>query len=304
VLASLVLLFCLSPGVEAASSASENWLLLERGNAAKGQGEFGVALSLYKQAIEVAGIFPEAEAAVGDIYAEEGEPDLAIMQYEKAYSQRKSFIVPDMQYDVLEKLASLYESLEKYKPMEDELTLIIQDDARFAETPTYQLRSQVAKNFADKGIDRVLVLYTFDSSFAAPAHAKLGWFYYRTGRYEQAVSHLLYAVIYRAGQVVRYLRDRDIEYAYSTLGALLASIAGSRDLAGYATETDFYRTLYYLAASAYATGAIQSAQTVWQALAAAPAAGQWQALAQKQLKKPFLEPLLQLSTTGTTGTTR
>ncbi len=257
-----------------------------------GQGEFGTALSLYKQAIQQAGIFPEAELAVGDVYSEEGEPDLAIAQYEKAYNQRKSFMVPDMQYAALEKMASAYESQEKYRLMEDKLTLIVQDDPRFAESDTYRLRSQIVRNFVEKGIDRVLVLYTFDSSFAAPAHAKLGWFYYRTGRYDLAVAHLLFAVVYRASEVVRYLHDRDVEYAYNTLPDLLGSIAASRDLSELADTTELYRTLYYLAAASFAAGNAQRASDLWQVLAATPVAGQYQRLSATQLRKPFVEPLL------------
>ena len=39
--------------------------------------EYGEALQQYKNAIASAGIFPEAEMAIGDVYREEGELDLA-----------------------------------------------------------------------------------------------------------------------------------------------------------------------------------------------------------------------------------
>jgi tetratricopeptide (TPR) repeat protein len=292
----LIALGAASSWVRADSAADENWLLYERGNAALAQGEFGTALSLYKQAILRAGIFPEAEMQLGDIYIEEGEPDLAIAQYDKAYNERKSFTVPDMQYDVLYKTARVYESLEQYKAMEDKLNLIVQDDRQFAESETFRMRSQIVKNFYDKGLDRVLVLYTFGQSFAAPAHSTLGWFYYRTGRYDPSVSHLLYATIYRVSQMVRFLHDRDVDYAFTSLGDFLASVAASRELAAFARETGFYRDLYYLAGSGYATGAAQVARSVWTTLAASAEAGTYQDLARRQLKSPFLEPLLVLST--------
>jgi tetratricopeptide (TPR) repeat protein len=281
--------------VGADAVADENWLLYERGNAALSQGEFGAALNLFKQAILKAGIFPEAEMQVGDIYMEEGEPDLAIAQYDKAYNERKSFMIPDMQYDVLYKAAKVCESLEQYNAMEDRLNLIVQDDRQFTESETFRMRSQIVKNFYDKGLDRVLVLYTLDQSFAAPAHATLGWFYYRTGRYDPSVSQLLYATIYRVSQMVRYLHDRDVDYVFTTVSDLLASVAKSKDLVAFARETDFYKDLYYLAGSGYATGAVQEARALWTALAASAEAGVYQELSKRQLKSPFLEPLLVLS---------
>lgn len=84
---ALLFVCALAPAaVLAVSTASENWSLFEQGNAAMAQREFGKALSLYKEAILKAGIFPEAEVAVGDVYAEEGESTLALAQYEKAYN--------------------------------------------------------------------------------------------------------------------------------------------------------------------------------------------------------------------------
>src|SRR5690349_21638473 len=92
--ALLIVLCAVCPPVSADSAAEENWLLYERGNAAMSQGEFGTALNLFEQAVLKAGIFPEAEVQIGDVYMEEGEPDLAIAQYDKAYNERKSFIIP------------------------------------------------------------------------------------------------------------------------------------------------------------------------------------------------------------------
>jgi len=281
-----------APPLFADSKASENWMLYERGNAAMSSGEFGTALSLFKEAIQNTGIFPEAEMAIGDIYMEEGEADLAIRQYDKAYNLRKSFIIPDMQYDVLYRSARVYQALEQYRAMEDNLNLIVQDDREYAESENFHLRSQVVKNFYDKGMDRVLQLYTFDRSFAAEAHSALGLFYYRTGRYEPSVSHLLYSIIYRVSQVVRYLRDRDVDYAFTTLGDLMAAMSASRDLSGFARETGLYKDLYYLAGSAYAAGSVQNSLNLWTLVAGSQDAGTYQDLSRRQLKRPFLEPLI------------
>lgn len=171
----LALVFCAQ--VLPADNTNKLWLLYEQGNSAASQKEYGRALQLYKSAIEAASVFPEAEAAIGDVYLEEGETVLAQKQYEKAYDLRKSFYIPEDQYAILYKLANLFELQQLYKQMEDALSTIVAADKRFQETPNQRLRGQVEKNYLEKGLERVIELYRFDESFASAAHSKLGWFY-------------------------------------------------------------------------------------------------------------------------------
>jgi tetratricopeptide (TPR) repeat protein len=286
----LISIMCSAPAL--ADSSNKYWLLYEQGNTAADQKEFGKALQLYKAAIEGAGIFPEAEAAIGDVYMAEGEASLAQRQYEKAYDLRKSFYIPEKQYDILYKLANLFETQQLYKQMEDTLTLIVSDDKRFQETPNQRLRTQLERNYYEKGIDRVLVLYTFDDSFAAAAHTKLGWFYYRTGRFTRSVSQLLYSIVYRVSQVERLRKERDADYEFSTLAELLTAVDASAELKAYASSTGLFSDLYYLAGSTFASGYPRHASNIWRLLSSETAAGQFKDLAIQQLKRPFVEPRL------------
>lgn len=278
-----------------ADSTNKYWLLYEQGKTAADQKEFGKALHLYKEAIGGAGIFPEAEAAIGDVFMAEGEASLAQKQYEKAYNLRKSFYVPDDQYGILYKLANLFEIQQQYKQMEDSLNQIVGDDKRFQDTPNQKLRMQVRKNYLDKGIDRMLVLYNFEDSFSAAAHSKLGWFYYRTGRFDPSLQQLLYSVIYRVSQVERYRKEHDVDFEYSSLGELLQAIDADAELKSYASGSGLFKDLYYLAGSTFAFGFPSHAVIIWKLIASSEAAGQYRALAAKQLKKPFVEPLLQVT---------
>jgi len=209
------------------------WLSFEQGNALLARKEYGQALQQYKNAISTAGIFPEAEMAIGDVYQEEGEPDLAQRQYEKAYNLRNAFYVSESKYDVLYKLANLFEEQDLFKLMEDKLTEIVADDRHFAETETLRQRTQVEKIFFERGIDRILTLYTFDDTFATNAHSDLGWFYYRTGRYSQSVSHLLYAVIYRVSELKVFQAEKDFDFQFSTLQDLLSRVRADPGAAKY-----------------------------------------------------------------------
>lgn len=254
--------------------------------------EFGKALQYYKDAIAAAGIFPEAEMAIGDVYFEEGEFDLAANQYQKAYNERKGFYISNSQYDVLYKFARLYESQELYKLMEDALSSVVADDKHFTETETSHLRTQVNKNYLDKGLDHVLLLYRFEPSFAVRAHSKLGWFYYRTGRFSQSIGHLLYSVIYHVSEINAFLRERDINYEFSSLQDVLTAVEKSSELQRFANEVDFFKDLYYLAGSTFAAGYPQHAMDLWSLVSNYASAGTYQDLARRQVKSPRTEPLL------------
>ena len=178
--------------------------------------------------------------------------------------------------------------------MEDTFNQIVGDDKRFQETPNQKLRTQLQKNYFDKGIDRLLVLYNFDDSFSAAAHSKLGWFYYRTGRFELSVQQLLYSVVYRVSQVERYRKEHDVDFQYSSLSELLQAIDADAELKSYAGASGLFRDLYYLAGSTFAFGFPSHAAALWRVLSSSDAAGQYKALSVKQLKKPFVEPLLSI----------
>lgn len=269
-----------------------SWLLFEQGNALVARKEYGQALQQYKSAISSAGIFPEAEMAIGDVFKEEGELELAEKQYEKAYNLRNAFYISDSKYDVLYRLADLFKDQDLFKLMEDRLNAIVADDKHFQETPNFQQRTQIERLFLEKGLDRVLTLYAFDDTFATEAHSELGWFYYRTGRYALSVSHLLYSVVYRMSELKAYMKERDVDFEYSTIQDLLTGAGGSLDTSAYLERAGLFKDLYYLAGATFTSGYPQHSMTIWKIIANSAAAGTYRDLSRRQLKAPFVEPLL------------
>jgi tetratricopeptide (TPR) repeat protein len=273
-----------------ASSPPEAWMVYEEGNRLFEQREYGLALQRYKEAVARAGILPEAEAAIGDVYRAEGELDLALGQYEKAYNHRNSLVVPGQRYEILYRKAAIYRDQELYKLMEDTLVKILEDDTNWSGGKNARLRTQVEANFYARGIDQVLRLYRFKPSFASRAHSELGWFYYRTGRFPLAALHSLYGVIYAASEIAGFQRERDIEWEFDTLAALLGSVEGSRELTRFAVQSGLAKDMYYLAGSAWAAMYPKLATGLWSMLAKWGIAGEYAALSTRQLQKPWIEP--------------
>lgn len=269
-----------------------NWILFERANAMAAQREFGQALQLYKEAISQGGRFPEAEVGIGDVYFEEGELELARQQYEKAYSLRSAFSIADSKYDVLYKLGSLFESQEMFRLMEDSLTKIVNDDRKYGDPASAYLKAQVERNYLERGIDHTLLLYQMSVPFAQEAHSKLGWFYYRTGRFSQAISHLLYSVIYVTKDIEDYLHEQDVEYGFSSLPNLMAAVDQDKRASGFVSGSSYFKDIYYLAGSSFAAGYPTHATLLWKILASSRSSGQYAQLAARQLKTPWTERLL------------
>jgi tetratricopeptide (TPR) repeat protein len=273
-----------------AAAPTPAWLLYERGRTWADQGEFGKALQLFRESILASGVMPEAEAAIGDIYREEGEIALAVRQYTRAYNLRNALVVPEEKYDILYRWAGLCEDQQLYNDMESRLQLIVADDRW---NTSEQLPIQVERNFVEKGLDHVLSLYRFDSRFATDAHSRLGWFYYRTGRYPQAVRHLLYAVILQVTDVAEFLRQKDTDVVVDSLASFFSHVLRDRDARSWLETSTFSSDVYYLSAAAWELGHPLRAQAAWRILANVKETGKYADLSRRQLAKPFREPFLE-----------
>lgn len=291
----VAVIFLAAALVPAAPTKSPGWLLYAQGTTWADRGEYGKALQCFKDAILEAGVMPEADAAIAGIYRAEGEATLAERHYERAYNLRNALGTPSLAYTILQSWAGLYEDQEQYGKMEAKLLQIVADDRWYKGE---QLAFQVERNFVEKGLDHVLALYRFDSGFATAAHSKLGWFYHRTGRYPQAIRHLLYAVVLQASEVAGFLKSRDAEAVVTGLAGLLEAVAGERDLRAWQADASLPQDLYYLAATAWELGHPLRARDIWTKLSKTEAAGRYAELSRRQLAAPFREPFLTSSSTS------
>jgi tetratricopeptide (TPR) repeat protein len=249
----------------------------------------------YRKAIASQGTFPEAEMAIGDIYRLEGESDLAIREYEKAYNLRNAFYNSESKYEILYKLASILQEQRLYRQMEARLIEICNDDASYNVPQGSRLKERVVKTFFEKDINGVFKIYRFNANFAAAAHSRLGWFYYKTGRFDLSIEHLLYALIIKMTRVVQFVLQDDPEYQFATLDGLIKRTRTNPSLQGYLVDSDVAADLYYLAGSVFQNGNPQHAQSLWQLLVGwGGIAGRYADLSRKQIRSPWLEPYLQL----------
>jgi tetratricopeptide (TPR) repeat protein len=296
-LVAAVLFFCCVPGLSGQESQDPAWVLFEKGKTEMAkQGELGVALRYFRQALDKRAPFPEAEEAIGDIHRLEGNFLMAEIQYQKAYKLRNSFQVPVEQYQVLQKLAEIYKTQEKYKQMEDALLTILKDQPYFADSSYKRFSDALYSTYREKGIDHFLKLYRVENiTFAAKAHEELSWFYYRTGRYVQAIRHGLFGINIFISESVPEIRKSEPEFEFTTLRAFIDIALSRSNLREYLTGENFFSMLYYLAAASYAAQLTARAEVIWEYLAETPAALRFQELSRRQLRSPWVESYLNTS---------
>jgi tetratricopeptide (TPR) repeat protein len=285
-----------------ANNFVESWQLYERGKAELDDPdgpELGEALLSFQEAIDKrGGNFPEAEMAIGDIYYREGAFALAKRQYEKAYELRGGMEIAEEKYSVLYRLADLHEIQEMYADMDRYLQQILEDQPYFSDESYSSFRDAFLTTYDDKGLDHLFKLYRMEGvAFSVPAHAKLGWFYYRTGR-PLAILHSLFALDIMVTESVKELRLVQPGFVFTTVDAFLDAALERENIRQYLVEGEFFKTLYYLATASYAASRPSLAEPIWRLLATypldalGPVAATYSDLAARQLESPWIDPYI------------
>ncbi len=268
------------------------WILYQKGIEYYNKKEYGLALKFFRDALDKKrGIFPEAEEAMGDIFRS-SNMELAIFHYNRALQYKNAFNIPDERYRVLYKIASLYKLSEKYNKMEETYRKIVKDDPYYSDSKYEKMKTSIYSNFINKGLDQVLTLYRFSQAFSLEAHRELGYFYYKTGRYREAVKNLLYTTINIFTVTVEQILKHQPDFEFVTTAATVNKATKYQYLTTYLNRNQLFKVLYYLALAAYAHGNPAIARETWKIVATQNISIEYRNRAIRQLKSPWREPLL------------
>ena len=275
----------------AAVSEEPSWLLMERGLREMDEGEYGRALYLFNKVLDLETWNPEAEMAIGDILFIEGEVELAEEQYEKAYQQRESFIVPEDVYTVLYKLADLYKVTGRTEDWEASLTRILAENATHYTDTFLRQREIYLDMYLEKGLDKLLELYRLERIPEAKAHWELAELYYRSGVFDRtALIHRLFGIVAIVSDAIVEYRRVDPLYQFTDLAEFLELSSRRGNIASYYLTADLYEHLYYLGVSTFRFGEEAMARQLWELVAGNPSAGRYQRLSERQLISPWTDP--------------
>lgn len=212
--------------------------------------------------------YPEADYLMGKIYEAEGETDIAISFYERAWQNRAYLDIPDERFPLMYRLADLAYSTGNYATQEKYLLLIMTEDQLFGkpgeESPT--LAAMMRTLESEKTTDKFFSLYRYSNRMSLKACQDLAMFYLSNNRQDRAFP----AAVLSACIAITLLSDavgrQDFEYEYASFPDLLVRSGKSAETAGWARDSGIWKSFLILARALDVRGLKEQAVSVWTVL--------------------------------------
>ncbi|MDR1059371.1 MAG: hypothetical protein LBL43_07455 [Treponema sp.] len=244
--------------------------------------------------------YPEAEYWIGEVYRVEGEPALAIKQYQRALEFRELLEDPLFDVDILYKMAELRRIRREYVEMEKNINEILEgkdhdgnprDGLWAGDAGSFVRRGMADILGREDGITRFLTIYRYNNIPMEKAHRFLGFFYYDSGRHSPgpALEQLMFAFLIQNTVIIEELIRSRYDFTFTGLEDLMEEVRKRPLLLSYLDEVEYFKTLYYLGTSLLGEGKLASARQFWLFLSRCPEAGQWGDRARRQLASPGIE---------------
>ncbi|NIZ19408.1 tetratricopeptide repeat protein [Entomospira culicis] len=258
------------------------------------QGDLASALQYAERIRQELGQHSEAEYLIGLIYMKEGLPLLAERSLKNALLYAYT---AEERADYGLALANLYYRMQDYPAMEQQLEDVIfglpyDDEAiAFRQTLTGQMR-QARQIMLKEGIDRVAELYRWQGLHHDIAVEMLALYAYNHDTYVgygRAVELFTYSTILKVGVLVNQLMVYDPSYRFSTLEDLLVQAKRYPSMQIYIDNVDFYRTIFFLAASLYAYEKSDVSKILWNGLRLQSSTSPWIRRAALRFRQPMIE---------------
>ena len=240
--------------------------------------------------------YPEAEYWIAETYRAEGELALAFRQYQKAWEGRTLLETPEFDTEILYQITNIHRLRREYQEMEKRAKEIIEGntpsgaprDSMWSGGASGQMRAAMMRILENEGVGRFLSLYRYNNTVTEKVHRLLGFFYYATGRHLPAAEHLMFSFLIQNTVLMEDTIRRDFDYNFTTLEDLMRRIGRRPDLLAFVEETEYYRTIHYLATALYASGKTRPARELWAFLAGSSNAGEWGERARRN-RSPVIE---------------
>jgi tetratricopeptide (TPR) repeat protein len=250
---------------------------------------FGDSVAKALGAFESLKLYPEGYFWMAQTLRVEGELEVALPLYQKALRYETLFEIPDEAREIRYILADIHAARREYNEMEERLLEVLEGDELWSSSRDSFTRDAMLRTIVNEGVDRFLLLYRNRATSIYRAHRDLGLYYYRTGRHDRAVRQLTFAFLIGSSAAIEELRRLDHEFEFGRFSAVLDAGRGRESLRNFFSDTDFYKTMYYLGAAFYANGNRKTATEFWTLLSAREAAGEWRGRSQRQLAAPSVE---------------
>jgi tetratricopeptide (TPR) repeat protein len=233
--------------------------------------------------------YPEADFWIAEIYRIEGELDVALREYRKAYAARALLESADDAILYQYKIAEVDKLRQDYFDMEKTLLDIASHNTLWAEDDNGFVRRAMSRTLENEGINRFLTIYRHKDNMTEKAHRLLGHYYYESGRYKNALDQFTFSFLSVSTTVIDEVIRQKYDFQFTTLHALMEELRRRPELRNYLKQVEYYRTMYYMAGALYADGKQASARELWNFLSDTPEADEWSRRSMQQLWRPFID---------------
>lgn len=266
------------------------WLITEKGRIHRQEGRLSEAFTFFFKALEKAPADPTIEIELARSFLQSGDMRLTRFHLQRALEKRNGFAAPEMVYEVYYFLADLAFLQQLPREYEQHLLAIVAEDSFYSSQEPFQvnLRNNIVSSFISNGLDRTLILYRIPEQVSLDAHRQLGIFYHRSGRYDQALPHLLIAVMQSYTRVISEIRTRILDFEFTTLANLHRIIQNEPGLVEYLSLVQAYESIYFLAETLYGFDRtrVQISRNLWNHLLSLPQAQEFHRISTEQLSNP------------------
>jgi tetratricopeptide (TPR) repeat protein len=234
----------------------------------------------------------EASYLMGLIYQAQDELKLAQRHFERALDED---VLDERRVQSMYALANVYllqREYDLYLSVLKDIERKTYDDDSLA--TLNRQRGQARVILLREGLNRVIELYRWPHLNSLLAIEMLGLNAYHQDTDEDAAFALesfLYAVVAKAGVIIRRVQYYRPDYVFSTLEQLLTDASSYEEIRHYIVESEFFRSYYFLAAALYAYNNASQSKVLFNRIRLRSAAGVWAVRAEKQFWEPFIDPL-------------
>jgi tetratricopeptide (TPR) repeat protein len=227
--------------------------------------------------------YPEAEYWLAETYMAEGELILALRLYQRALQDKALLETPGFETEILYKITEIHRLRQNYQEMEKlakeiiegrSITGTLRDELWAGGSPSLT-RAAMIRILENDGVNRFLTLYRHHNPLTEKAHRLLGFFYYASNRYPTAAEHLMFAFLIQNTVLIDEIIRREYDFTFTNLNDLMVFVRARPELVSFMEESEYYRTVFYLASALFATGKTRPSRELWSFLASSPDSGEW-----------------------------
>lgn len=227
--------------------------------------------------------YPEANYLIGQVYHLEGEYEIALDFYKKAYLEKDYLDIPDVEFEILYSIAYLSKLQGDDEAFEKTLLLILSRDEFFSDE---LLKTAILRTIdADKAenVDRLFMLYRATGDYSFRALYELGNLYESRKDERQALFCSALGTLEAFTHILSIIQERDSHFNYTNYKEFLDECSKYEEIVNWGIKNNVWEMFFTFANRSSKQGSLLFAKSMYITLASSMPDEYYKTLAQKML---------------------